>query len=299
MSKRGRYYLGRVIKLGPLDDSMLLRAFTHPAVVEKGKYAWTITNAEIHHSRRVVEYAYGQISKFDPKGLVKVINRRSRRQEERLQPDMAIASCPFVYVPKYSGIAYLHVWNQIERDTFTRRFQDIVEESHQRFFFKCSIESISDMKAFSHRVASLDHVSSIDARVFPPNPLFGPVWRKLMEYLEKRNASELKIHEESEENEHLNSKILDHVNGVIRQTNDRPYEPEGVEISDAAILMAADGYGRGTVEGHKNGSRIVISTFETVRSFLFSKEPDPRELFDEASKHMESITKERRMRHDE
>ena len=71
-----------------------------------------------------------------------------------------------------------------------------------------------------------------------------------------------------------------------------------MDITDAAILMAADGYGNGKVVGREHKSTIVIRTSETHRSFLFSSTPSPSDLFDETYKHLEKIAKDRDMRHE-
>lgn len=41
-------------------------------------------------------------------------------QGEILEENLVIATSPFIYLVDFSGLAYLHVWNQIERDTFIK-----------------------------------------------------------------------------------------------------------------------------------------------------------------------------------
>ncbi len=68
-------------------------------------------------------------------------------------------------------------------------------------------------------------------------------------------------------------------------------------ITDAAVLMAADGYGTGKVVGKEQQSTIIIRTSETHRSFLLTTTPAPDELFEEAHKHLKKISKDRDMGH--
>lgn len=78
----------------------------------------------------------------------------------------------------------------------------------------------------------------------------------------------------------------------------RDYEPEEAPaISDAAILMAADGYGRGKVVGFEDGDEVVIRTSDTRKSFLHDKEPTANELAVKAKSQFDKISNERDMRH--
>ena len=80
--------------------------------------------------------------------------------------------------------------------------------------------------------------------------------------------------------------------------DDSQYEPEEeVGITDAALLMSADGYGRGKVVGESDGNEVIIRTADTQKSFLHSKEPVPEELANECAEHFEKVSKERDMGH--
>ena len=45
-----------------------------------------------------------------------------------------MASSPFVYLPDYSGIAFLHVWNAIQEDLFPKGFCSLIEAAYQNFW---------------------------------------------------------------------------------------------------------------------------------------------------------------------
>ena len=70
-----------------------------------------------------------------------------------------------------------------------------------------------------------------------------------------------------------------------------------VDIGDAAILMAADGYGHGHIEGTEGNKMVIVSTRETKLSILFDKEPDPIELKNQVIEIFEDINKKRHMDH--
>ena len=85
---------------------------------------------------------------------------------------------------------------------------------------------------------------------------------------------------------------------VSRILENSEYQPESdVAIGDAAILMAADGYGSGRVVGEQDGEEVTIRTSDAQKTFLFAKEPVPADLASEAEKHFQRTSAERDMRH--
>jgi len=299
MAVRRRYYLGRVHKVGQLDDDLLIQAMEQPRVVHSREYAWTFTDAEVHSDGGRVVFAFAQLCKYNPSGVVRVIDEEQRVQGERLEPNLLVAASPFVYIPEFSGIAFQHVWNQIERQTFTKRFADVVRQSHDNFFLDCEIEPISDLRTFAAKLASIDAFLEIHAKVHPPNPLFGPAWANLKDYLARRAATELSLTEKGDEATPLRTNVAIHVQAILDQDMEGPYAPDNpVDVTDAAILMAADGYGSGKVVGREHDSTITVRTSETQKSFLFDAEPGGTELFEEACKHFSRVSSERRMTHE-
>ncbi len=300
MERRGRYYLSRIIKLGQLNQDNLIKAMIRPVSIVTGKYAWTITDVRVIKRNKKVVYVFGKLSKYNPEGTVKVVNEREKAETSIIEPNLIEASSPFIYIPEFSGLAYLHVWNQIEREIFAKRFSRIIEESFDNFFVTCKIEPITDLRKFIERLMSIDTFTEISARIHPPNPLFGRAWKNLREYLEKRQASELSLKESADEKQPLNSQLLAHLRGLADQTDDERYSPvEPVDITDAAILMAVDGYGDGRIVGREKETRstIVLKISERHVSFLFGADPLPDQLFEEANKQFSKISKERNMDH--
>jgi hypothetical protein len=300
MDARGRYYLSRIIKLGQLNQDNLIRAMMKPASIVTGKYAWTLTDVRVFERNKKIMYVFGKLSKYNPEGSVRVVNEREKAETSVVEPNLIEASSPFIYIPEFSGLAYLHVWNRIERETFAKRFSRIIEESFENFFVECKIEPITDLRKFIEKLASIDTFTEISAKVHPPNPLFGRAWQNLREYLEKRQASELSLKEVGDEKKPLNSHLETHVRGLVDQTDKERYFPsEPVDITDAAILMAVDGYGDGRIVGRERETRstVILKVSEKHVSFLFEADPSPDQLFEEAHKQFRKISNERIMDH--
>ncbi len=291
--KRGRYYLGRVIKIN-LDQERLMDAITNAPIVSIGRFDWTITDV-IDNRSEETPYVFGKLSKYAKEGHATVIDEVSRSQVDADVPNLLEASSSFIYLPEYSGVAFLHVWNGIQEDVFPRRFKSIIEAAFDGFFVSCDVEPVSDYRAFTSRLKKLSYFTEFSATVHPPNPLFGRLWESLNDYIESRNASEVTVKEQTSKTKGLKSRIIELMDRIMDAPEYEPDEPPA--IGDAAILMAADGYGRGKVVGIENGDEVVIKTSDTQKSFLHDKEPIPEELAVKTKSQFDKISKERDMKH--
>jgi hypothetical protein len=294
---KGTYYLGRIIKLGELDDEKVIDAILDPKPIVRRKNAWTFIDAQrLKDGAR--EYVFARLSKYSPEAEVKVIDPALRAELRREEPNLSIAASPFVYIPLYSGIAFLHVSQHIEQRTFSDRFCRLVQERYESFFVECQMEPISDLRTFASKLLRLEGIFRLFAKLYPPNPIFGPLWRHLKGYMEDRGTDTLQIQEEAKGAQPLHTDLPRHVDEVAKQTDNVAYVPrQELPIGDAAILMAADGYGTGLVEGRQGDQSVVIRTTETVRNFRFDRDPDPAELYQTAAEIFEEIQRQRHMEH--
>lgn len=291
--RRGRYYIGRVVKIN-LDQERLMNAIVNSPIITIGKFDWTITDV-VDNREEDSPYIFGKLSKYAKDGHAKVIDEVNRSQVDADVPNLLEASSSFVYLPEYSGIAFLHVWNGIQEDVFPRRFKSVIEAAFDGFFVACDIEPVSDYRAFTSRLKKLNYFTEFSATVYPPNPLFGRLWGSLNKYIDSRNASEVTVKEQTSKPKGLKSKIIELMDRIMESPE---YEPdEAPAIGDAAILMAADGYGRGKVVGIEKGEEVIIKTSDTQKSFLHDKEPIPSELAVKTEVQFKKVSSERDMKH--
>ncbi|MEW6058427.1 MAG: hypothetical protein AB1540_17640 [Bdellovibrionota bacterium] len=68
-------------------------------------------------------------------------------------------------------------------------------------------------------------------------------------------------------------------------------------VGDAAILMAADGYGSGKVVGVEETRTVTIRTSENQKSFVSDGDPSPEELYRIAYEQFAKINNERYLDH--
>lgn len=292
--KRGRYYLGRVQKIGELDHERLVQAILDPKIIKIGQFHWTFTDT-INKTGVQGGFVFSRLAKYSSEGHVTIVDTDTKLQKDAVAENLLVASSPFVYLPEFSGIAYLHVWNGIEEDVFRRRFSRLIEEAFNNFFLSCEIEPIADYRAFVSKLKTLDAFSEIQAKVHPPNPLFGDLWKDLHEYIKSRNASEVRVAEKCEKKEGLSTDLVKLINAIVEKRINELTET--ASITDAALLMAADGYGSGKVVGIAKDESVIIRTSDTQKSFLYDKDPESKKLADEAESHLASISDERDMKH--
>lgn len=294
MSRRGRYYLARVIKLGLLNQEKLLNAIANAPIVAIGSFEWTITDV-VDGRNFDMPFIYGNLVKYSEDGEVTIVNESAKKQRQARAPYLLEASAPFVYLPEFSGLAFLHVWNGIQENIFPKRFKAIIESAYDNFFVDCTIESVTDYRAFLEKLKSLEVISELSAKVHPPNPLFGRLWGSLDNYVKRRQAEEVMVKEVTAKPEGLSTQLVELIEKILENPNFQPSkEPD---ITDAALLMAADGYGSGKAVGIEGGDEVVVKTSESQKSFLFDKSPDPKKLATLANQHFKRVSEERDMKH--
>jgi hypothetical protein len=292
----GTYYLGRIIKKYKFDQDKLIEDILFPKPYLQKHHSWTIIDSK-KFELSDGSFLYGRLSKYKPDAEVKIIDPMKREELNQQEPNLSIASSPFVYLPNYSGIAFLRVPQKIEPYNFLKVFPFIIQSAHNALFPQCEIEAISDLQSFAIKLSKLEGISEISATVKPPNPLFGPLWSSLKKYLEERQTDKMNIQEVAGNNHFINTILPTHVKKAADQTKEKKYEPDPLPIGDAAVLMAADGYGSGYVKGTQNGEFRTIKTSETIKNFNFLKLPDPKLLYKKARQLFIKIQEDRHMEH--
>lgn len=291
------YYLGRVIKLGALTADMVISAIHEPKTVVWWNSGWSFLDA-VDGEVGGVRYICAKLSKFNPEGEVVIADTDANQEIVQAEPNLRLASSFFIYIPSVSGVAFARIANHIDEYQFPRRFSQIVNETHNNFFVDCQIKMISDLRTFAAKLLSLDGIQKIAATVHPPNPLFGPLWEPLKEYIRKRRTSKMTLSEKAVGGEVLNTELPQHVEQAAEQTGEKQYIPEQpLPVGDAAILMAADGYGSGTVQGRRGAERVVIRTSETIKNFSIRSDHTSADLFQEAYRILKEIEENRHMEH--
>jgi len=212
------------------------------------------------------------------------------------------SSSPFIIILDYMGIVYPHVWNNLLKEQFEKYFSELITEKHENFFVSCMIEPIVDLRTFVDRVSTLSRIEKINATVVPPNPLFGPVWEELKDYLNDRDTKELTVIEKSNHLDGIKTKVKKlmayFLNEDLATNNGIEFlKKQQYDMTDAAILMAADGYGRATLEGYNGNEKVIIKTKDNQKSFLYDKDPEEEDFYYFVLEEFKSINNERYLGH--
>lgn len=299
MSKQAKYYLGRVQKRGALTAVKIAEAMREPETIEYRGTHYSFIDFQAFGLPGNETGYYAKIAKYRQMGAVEVVHEAQHASAAAEVPNLIDVASPFVYLPGFSGIAYRHIWNAFPSEQFEKVFKDLVEAKYQKFFVGCHIEGIADLRTFVTRLAGLDKITELQATVFPPNPLFGPCWKSLSEYLLKRKLKEAVIKEQGIQG--IETRLPEIAAALL---SEKPagemvelMEPLLDGLGDAALLMAADGYGRARVKGLERGRNVIIRTSENQKSFLFEGDPRPTRLFEQTFDAFAKINDERGLEH--
>jgi hypothetical protein len=299
VSKQARYYLGRLLKRSEMTAEKLVAAVREPVTVEYRGTRYSFIDFEAIGAPAETAGFYAKLVKYKQQGAVTVVHEELHASKSAEVANLIDAASPFVYVPQFSGIAYRHIWNALPSDQFERVFKELVERKHDKFFVGCDVEPITDFRTFVTRLSRLERITELQASVVPPNPLFGPCWESLAEYLRQRRLEELQIKEEAAAG--IRTQLKEIAVAALRDAAAENWqqlmEPLLDGVGDAALLMAADGYGRGRVRGLEHGKDVVVRTSENQKSFLFDSDPNPARLFEYAYDQLKRNAEEQGLKH--
>jgi hypothetical protein len=276
-------------------------AIAAPVTMQFGDYAYTFTDIQ-RGGVGEDEYLFARLTKFVPEGAIGVVEPDRHVASQTDIPNLLFASSPFVYLPAFSGLVYQHQSSKLPRIQFEKVFPRLLAEKFDRFFAEAEIEPISDLRTFVQRIASLDVVTRLHATVHPPNPLFGPAWASLREHLRTRRVAQLDVAERA----NGEAGIATSIPQIAQQVLEADTTAEQVRVklaatppnvADAAVLMAADGYGRAKVEGRRAGRGVVVRTQDSQLDFTFEREPEPEQLAELARQRFARINDERYLDH--
>jgi hypothetical protein len=299
MGKQTRYYLGRVLKRGEMTSERVVEAMRDPVAIEYRGTKYSFIDFEAFDGPGDQIGYVAKIAKYRMQGAVEVVHEAKHASGEAPVLNLIDAASAFVYLPGYSGLVYRHIWNSFSSDQFERVFKELVEMKYQKFFVGCDVEPVTDLRTFVTRLAKLDEITELNATVVPPNPLFGPCWKSLFEYMKKRKLVEASIKEQSENG--INTRLKEIAHAIIQEQDPQQMvklmEPLLNGVGDAALLMAADGYGRARVVGRENNHNVIIRTSDNQKSFMFESSQSSRILYERAIDEFQKNTSERGLEH--
>jgi hypothetical protein len=228
----------------------------------------------------------GRLVRYRDLGNAEQVDEDTRSVDPHEVPNLLDSSSRFIYAPDFSVIAAQHVWNKIQLAVFCERFAQIVHKSHPALVLgNVELHPIAELRTFAWRVGQMQCVHEIRAEVLPSNPYFGHLWKSLDEYTKRRGRVRVKHEEKADEKSSGIATRLPHVLAKFATQDSAPPVGDGhdLDIGDAAVLMAADGYGTATVAGidKVSGRRVIVRTSASVLSFQAEADDSPQDLADQ------------------
>ena len=318
--KTSKYFLTRLLKSGVLEVDQVVDAIIDAIVIEKNNSEYTFTEAETFDLEGV-DFVYGRLARYSPSGETKVVDPKDHTESVAEVQNLLIGSSPFIYIPSEAIVAYQQIWGRLEKAQFARAFARLITEKYRNFFVDCELEPISDLEGFVRRLIQLDSIVEIRATVKPPNPLFGDLWKSLRDYLRARNATKILVEESGQAAAGLKTELprlvksLQPSQATSDEEESETEDPTIVErsaqdtnsvdqdslstvaLSDAAVLMALDGYGRARIRGRKKNKQSEIRSEDAQLSFRFASDPEPKALAKEVGSLARRINSSRKLTH--
>lgn len=288
MANKATYFISRMTKAADVDWSQITQAILSLSVISSDNYKYTIINiSEIEPG-----IFYGEFAKYEGISESEIIDEVNKRSRTERSENKAIAISPFIYWPSQAAICYQHVWNHIREEDFREYFQYLVAQIIAASGFE--IYPVTNEKEFFLKLLKFKQIFEIEATVVPPNPLFGPIWEDLKEYLKRRKVRKVKHKESAERGQSLETRIIEIAKSAI---SNKINLITSSDFGDKAIFMAMDGYGSATIKGFDGKRVVVLRTLDKQESFKFDKTPNPNDLGDRFTEIYMEISKNREWRH--
>jgi len=278
-----------------------MAALIDAPTVQSKEYAWTVLDAAKGSVRQAqeIEYVFGKLVKYDHDAVVDVVDESNRRVRPQITHDLVTAASPFIYIPSHACFSHQHVWNQIRPADFRKHIANLIKDFHAGFFVDCELHAIVEMQKFALRLADLSEIERIRATVKPPNPLFSPHWKSLKDYLHKRRASQLHLREQADHGNALDSSLIEAAKATLEALDQDEASSivEPLPLADAAVLMAADGYGSAEIVGKSGTVAHVIRTTDNVVELKLPADEAPDVIAAATYSAIERINKRRSLTH--
>lgn len=277
MPRDAQFHFSRLLKFGSVTSDSVVAALKDPASIQPEKWAWTVVNIQEGFLGETLKkkYVSGRLAKYDPEAVVEVVDDKTKKVIIQSEPNMQKASSLFVYFPDDAIFVHRHIWNEIRAEDFRVRLAGLVTASLGGFFAECELQPIADMEVFVAKLAKLSQVTELRATVNPPNPMFAPEWKPLRDYIQKRKLKAMTIAETAKKGDEIASTLPTVAAGERQEKvgKKQEYSP-----GDAAVLMAADGYGAAKVVGKSEGSTVVVKTSDSALKVILPSDIPAEEL---------------------
>ena len=222
--------------------ALLQEWMTAGATISDHNIIWRIFEPKIvEHS--LGTYIVGYLGRYKEQTAIEVASQKGAALDTLTIENLVSAKASFFLHVKSGVMAYHCVKKLIEPEIFRFRFTLLLLKGAGNFFVDIDLDVIEEQFKLREEVKRLQRVASVEIELFPSNPSNRLVWQKQDERLKSLRATKYREHYESKGDQFSAGLQI----------------KEDADI-DSKIVMAEDGYGKVTVVGERQGSRVTIST---------------------------------------
>jgi hypothetical protein len=187
------------------------------------------------------EFVYGRLVKYKRLLEGEIVDEESHRTAVGGLPYGMVGKSDFFLHYKSGVLAYRPLASRISAKQFRLVFARLIEAGHDNFFVSAQVETIDEGLRIDEAIRKFETIRKVVFDIHPTNPSNRDVYKRIDERLKMLKAEKLKQTIEASDGG-LNKKAL---------LDDDIYR---------SLIMAADGYGNGSIHGVAEGRTMVITT---------------------------------------
>lgn len=236
------YQFARLNLLGQWDDKHVFvsDALASGATESKGKFKYGFFDLEEVELESEM-FAFGRLVKYKPLLEGETVDERLHQVVEGGLPQGVVAKSEFLLHYDSDVIAYRPVASRLSPAQFREMAAKLIELAHDRFFVSAEVQSIDEGFEIEEAIREFEEITKVSLDLHPSNPSNREVWERIDRRLTELGAIRMW------------QTLIARQGGFDRTTffDDDVYR---------GLMMAADGYGSGLIQGTVDGSQVTIST---------------------------------------
>jgi len=257
------FFFARLTLAGQWKDEVtpIQTALESDLTEERGRFKYGFFDFQDLHADNQ-RFAFARLVKYKHVLEGEAVDEKSHQIVDSGLPRGVVAK-PELFIHYSSHIvSYRPIAGRVSSHQFRSIFTSLVEAAHHDFFVSAHLDSINEEFGIGDALARFSKISRVSFDLHPTNPSNRPFYRQLDERLKALNAKRLQH-------------TVTAAEGGLR--SDRLKDDDAMR----GLLMAADGFGQGQIEGEAEGRRVVITTTDApVRQEVLPSE-DPQDTLNQ------------------
>lgn len=208
-----------------------------------------------------VEFVYGRLVKYKRLLEGEVVDEERHLTAVGGLPYGMVGKSDFFLHYKSGVLAYRPLVSKISAKQFRFVFARLIEAGHDNFFVSAQVETIDEGLRIEEAIRKFEVIRKVVFDIHPTNPSNRDVYKRVDERLKQLRVEKLKQVVEASEGGLNKNTLLD--DDIYR-----------------SLIMAADGYGSGSIHGVAEGRTMVITTEDSPVRKEIVESPSPIEMLE-------------------